>query len=437
MILIVLFIILVDNQIVHPNKFVDYAVIFVSFSLLTLLLSAYFTSRFLRPLKDFTLTIEDITRGSRRTKDYSKHSAEFERLGNAINRMTETIAKSDKFNLIVRNRLDVVMDNTVNGILLVNSKDLLVFANPVAMYMLAIDSSMLGQLYYEVITNKDMVEMITQTKEHSRSLKKELAIANQNQKIFAVNMVPIFKRENAYQPEILIILNDISEIKNLQQVRQDFVANITYELKTPVAQLKGLAERAAGDGASKDVVAIKKGIDNLDILISDLLFLSLLDSGSINLKLKSENLSGIINEAVHFVKKKRDFSDIEVTTTSNVSNIIVSVDKEHILRAVINLLENAINYSTKDQKVSINIDAKGDHAMIRFIDNGPGIAPEDIPFVFNRFFRVDKDRSRLTGGTGLGLAIVKHIIEIHGGNASVISESGKGSAFLITLPLNK
>lgn len=408
--------------------------------LIVFIISMFIAARFSKPIKYLAEMVQEISHGKFKKRIDVKFNDEFQLLGDSINQMAENLERTIDYNYAVKNRLEAVLDNTVNGILMINNKDELVYANPVAMYLLAIDSSKIGRQYTDIIKNAELVNMVNQAKNGSKSLKKEVILQDQESTTFEANIVPVLKRENAYHPEILVVLNDISELKHLQQVRQDFVANISHALKTPVTTIKDFSEQLLKVKQQNEQVEqysahIYDEILRLDALINELLYLSRLDSGSVALNLKKQNLANIIENAIYIIKKKYADLALIIDFKTDDAQLEAIIDKDCILQVFLNLLENAVVHCNHDRRIEITLNKQGNKAYINIADHGEGIPIDEIPRVFERFYRVDKDRSRHPAGTGLGLAIVKHLVEIHQGQVGVTSELGRGSVFYIVLPL--
>jgi two-component system phosphate regulon sensor histidine kinase PhoR len=240
----------------------------------------------------------------------------------------------------------------------------------------------------------------------------------------------------------LAVIHDITQIRRLETVRRDFVANVSHELKTPLTSIKGFVETLR-DGAIEDkensrtfLDIIQDHADRLDKLVNDLLVLSRLESEEIFLDRTTFNMKKQVDEVLmgfQSLLKKRGISVKNELSDS----LSVDADKDRMVQVVTNLMDNAIKFNKTDGYVKIYGFDDGTGIRIVFEDSGCGIPVKDMPRIFERFYRVDKARSREMGGTGLGLSIVKHIIELHGGEVGVESIEGAGSKFWFTLPAHK
>ncbi len=245
-------------------------------------------------------------------------------------------------------------------------------------------------------------------------------------------------RNGEYHGAILVF-HDLTRVKQLENTRKEFVANVSHELRTPLSLIKGFVETLL-DGAKEDPVlsnrylkTIQKHTDRLTYLIEDLLSISQLESGQVILNLQPVALTEIVNRVFEDLRAKG-----EVKQTALLNQISPSLsaraDRDRLEQVLFNLVENAIKYGRPQGTVTISAQAGDGFVELRVTDDGPGIPPESQPRIFERFYRVDRARSRETGGTGLGLAIVKHIILAHGGNVWVRSTPGQGASFFFTLP---
>jgi two-component system phosphate regulon sensor histidine kinase PhoR len=237
----------------------------------------------------------------------------------------------------------------------------------------------------------------------------------------------------------IFVFSDITELKRTEKIRKDFVANVSHELKTPLTSIKGFVE-ALQDGAINDpkqanqfLSIISQHAERMNKIISDLLQLSLIESEEFQLKIEPFAIKEVIEGVISMLKSsaEKKSQNIEIKLYSEEQKVLA--DKHRINQALTNLVDNAIRYSPEKSTITIQTEDKGDLIEIAIMDNGIGIPSKDLPRIFERFYTVDKGRSRESGGTGLGLSIVKHIIEVHNGKISVESELGKGSKFSFNL----
>ena len=233
---------------------------------------------------------------------------------------------------------------------------------------------------------------------------------------------------------------EIEELKKLEAFRKDFIADVSHELKTPIFAAQGFVHTLL-DGAIKEKGVRKKflkkaakSLDGLDMLVQDLLTLSHIETKQIRMRLDEVNLYALTEEVFEQFKGKHNKKEIALSIEGRMRKVLVLADRQRIFQVMTNLISNAIKHSEEGGKVIVSFTVRKKSVITRVKDFGEGIAPEHINRIFERFYRVDKSRSREKGGTGLGLAIVKHILEGHGTRAEVESEPGKGSVFSFKLP---
>jgi two-component system phosphate regulon sensor histidine kinase PhoR len=293
------------------------------------------------------------------------------------------------------------------------------------------------KVFLEAIRNNDIAEVINAILKDGKPLTTEITLIYPVRKIFEVSATPVF--DNNTISGCLVVIHDITELRRLETMRSDFVANVSHELKTPLTSIKGFVETLL-EGALEDkennrsfLKIIQDHTERLNNLVEDLLSLSHLESKEIALKKRGLNLRQQFEEVISGFKSQLKKMSVEVENELPAS-IIINADKDRIEQVFTNLIDNAIKFNK--EKGSIRIYAQEVNGKIKVFveDSGIGIPEKDIPPIFERFYRVDKARSRELGGTGLGLSIVKHIVELHGGSVGVESTEGLGSKFWLLLP---
>ncbi|MBI5672233.1 MAG: PAS domain-containing protein, partial [Nitrospirae bacterium] len=250
---------------------------------------------------------------------------------------------------------------------------------------------------------------------------------------------------------IVLVFHDITELRRLEKIRKDFVANVSHELRTPLTSIKGYVE-ALLDGAKDDPMTsakfleiILKQSDRLNLIIEDLLELSKIESGRVSLKEEPLELRSVVDRTLSMIKPIADKKRHRLVTSVDLSLPPVAGDESRLVQVLTNLLDNAIKYTPEGGTIAVgaklaspieNAEPAAQAIDLSVADTGIGIPEEDRPRVFERFYRVDKARSRELGGTGLGLAIVKHIVEGHGGQVWVEANHPQGSRFMVRLPVS-
>ncbi len=336
------------------------------------------------------------------------------------------------------NRIHAILNSMVEGVIAVDKDTRVLWFNPTAENIFNISQkNAQGKIFLEVFPNNDIADVIALVLKGKEPVSKELALIWPVQKVFQVNASPIF--ESKVTSGCLLVIHDITEIRRLETMRRDFVANVSHELKTPLTSIKGFVETLL-EGALEDkensvnfLKIINTHADRLNTLINDLLDLSHIESQEIVLKKEKFVIAKLVDEIMPGFKSQAKKKAVEIKTELPQSLEIVA-DKSKIEQVFTNLINNAIKYNKENGFVRIYSETFADKIKIVVEDSGSGIPAKDIPRIFERFYRVDKARSRQLGGTGLGLSIVKHIIELHGGNVGVESTEGLGSKFWFIVP---
>ncbi len=336
------------------------------------------------------------------------------------------------------NRIRAILNSMVEGVIAVDKDTRILSLNPTAQSIFNISQEdALSKIFLEVFPNNDIAEVITQVLNRGELVSKELALVWPVQKVFQVNASPIF--ESAKISGCLLVIHDITEMRRLETMRRDFVANVSHELKTPLTSIKGFVETLL-EGALDDrensinfLKIINNHADRLNTLINDLLDLSHIESKEIILKKDKFNFAGLVNEVMLGFKSEAKKKEIEISYELP-QGLEIIADKSKIEQVLTNLVNNAIKYNKEKGFVRIYSEQLAGKVRVVVEDSGSGIPAKDIPRIFERFYRVDKARSRQLGGTGLGLSIVKHIVELHSGSVGVESTEGLGSKFWFTIP---
>lgn len=394
-----------------------------------------------QPIESITKIAKKITKGDYGERAQIKSHDEIGQLGLALNQMADSLKK--QIDVIHENerKLSTVLNNMANGVILVDQKGIIMLANPAIEWLLG-DSvkDIIGKNHQEAGRNSSLSELIERSLKNGESLHTEIEILNPRRRFLASSLAPIIDSYGKVNG-VVAVLNDITKLKRLENMRTEFVANVSHELRTPVTAIKGFTETLL-DGALEDeetskafLQIIYKESDRLHRLINDLLDLSKIELNQEVLNYSRVNVTKLMESVIETFQPKT--AKLGLAIEHKLNSISAEVDEDRIKQVIINLINNAVTYTTKG-KITIELTSYKEHSFRIIIkDTGIGIPKKDIPRIFERFYRVDKARSRDSGGTGLGLAIVKHIIESHQGFIQVESEIGKGSSFTITLPMQK
>jgi two-component system phosphate regulon sensor histidine kinase PhoR len=330
----------------------------------------------------------------------------------------------------------------MEGVICVDLNERITSVNPAAIRFLGQEeSNIINESIQSVIRHTDLQKFISQVLGGCNPEKEGIVIQDRSARYLWVHGTPLLTPRGQVVAAV-IVLQDVTQIKHLETVKKDFVANVSHELKTPVTLIKGFIETlqdgidASPEEQTRFLGIIKTHADRLDAIIDDLLTLSRLEQYDQHQDVGFEavSLQNVIKESIESCQVKAHEKHIQIHWEPE-SNLFVQGNYHLILQALVNLIDNAIKYSSESTQVSILVSQTKENGIIAVSDQGVGIPKEDISRVFERFYRVDKARSRKEGGTGLGLAIVKHIAQVHNGWVEVQSQPGFGSVFSIFLPL--
>jgi two-component system phosphate regulon sensor histidine kinase PhoR len=368
---------------------------------------------------------------------------EFASVAESINLMAEEL--DDKLRRLTheRNEREAVLASMVEGVLAVDINERVIAVNAAAARLLDTDSaSAEGKTIQEVVRNPDLQHVVAQTLDGHRPVEADIVMrVGAEERNLQANGTLLQGDDAGGDVGAVVVLNDVTRLKRLEAVRRDFVANVSHELKTPVTSIKGFAETLE-DGALDDPAAARRFVriiagqaDRLNSIIEDLLALSTLEQSGDNplLQLEEADLCDVVAVALEVCGPKAEAKSIELRENCP-GRLFARVSPPLLEQAVVNLIDNAVKYSAEGSIVVVTLEERGDEVVVSVTDEGQGVAREHLPRLFERFYRVDKARSRDLGGTGLGLAIVKHVAQIHGGRVSVDSVLGRGSTFRIHLP---
>jgi len=398
--------------------------------------------RIMRQLGEVTAAARRIARGDWETEIRPTGQDEIGELASAINGISRTIKENVRELAESKGRLEAVLANMESGVLLFDSEGRISLINPAAEGFLGVRAEeVMGMPHVEVVKNYSLSSLIDEVLQSWKPARKEISLIYPQERIMETHAAPIFGVRG--EPHgVVVVLYDISEIKHLERVRAEFVANVSHELKTPVTAVKGFAETLLAGAlynyraAEEFVNIINEEAERLSRLIHDLLELSKIESKGFRLRIELLELDAEIKRIVDKLKPLFLKKGLTLTTDLPSEPVIVKADRDQIEQVLLNLLDNSLKYTPGEGHVEVSLRKDRDDVIVAVKDTGIGIPKEDRPRIFERFYRVDKARSRKLGGTGLGLSIVKHIIEAHRGRVWVESEPGEGSQFYFSLPID-
>ena len=373
-------------------------------------------------------------------------ASEIATLSHALNSMADQLKGRIATILQQRNELQTVLDSMLAAVLTIDAESRIISLNSAASRLLSLDSQRsIGKPVHELIRNIDLLQLIDEAKSSGQTVEGEIEINTGGDSFFLLTTCVCLAKDNDENFAFLLVLHDVTRLRLLENMRKDFVANVSHELKTPITSIKGYIETVLDDKLEDKEnslrfleIALKKA-DHLNAIIDHLLLLSRIEQqvDADSIELHPENVKPVLEDAIHSCLPRAEKKQIMLHLQCP-ENLVVDMHTVLLEQAVVNLIINAVRYSHNESKILIMAERSGDgeHArvVIKVQDFGVGIGAEHLPRLFERFYRSDRARSRKLGGTGLGLAIVKHIAQAHKGDVHVESELGKGTSVFIDLP---
>lgn len=429
----------------QPDQSRAYALLgllFGCFSLMVGLLFVslrYSTRKLARGLEEVTGAIREYASGKITPSGLAEGPPELAGLTTTLREMVESF--QEKLNEMAegKRKLEAVLNNMSSGVIFINREGGVDLINPAAESLLSIrSSSAVGKYHIQVVRNSSLSENIDRVLREGKPKKLEIEAIYPIERNLEANLAPITRDSGT--AGVIVVLHDTTEIRRLERIKADFVANVSHELRTPVTAIKGFAETLMqGEldnpkAAREFVEIIYRESERLSNLIRDLLELSRIESGTWAPGRETVDMLEVVRHTISNFKAHADKAGLTILTDIPESPVYVTGDADKLVQALGNLVENSIKYTPPGGTITISLKEEGTEATVSVSDTGIGIPPEDLPRIFERFYRVDRARSRKLGGTGLGLSIVKHIIEAHNGRVTVSSEPGRGSTFSLIIP---
>ncbi len=371
-----------------------------------------------------------LSHGLFRKRLYLKGAGEFSELAESLNEMAGELESTIKERNEKTNRLSVVLKSIPDALLLINTSNIIELSNNAARELFG-NIHLEGQSYIEIVKSPDFASLINTVKQDRMPGSVDIVLNFPKEHYLSVRVSPLSYQVGELSG-FIAIFHDTTQIKKLEKMRKDFVANVSHELKTPVTSIKGFAETLL-DGALADkehaeqfLRTISSQSDRLNRLVEDLLTLSRIEMGVIKINKKTLKLKDLIDRALKTFVVQADKKNFHLRNSIINENITINADPDRLEQILLNLLDNAIKF-TESGVIEAGADHEGEHKYFYIKDTGSGIPEEYLSRVGERFFRVDPSRSRELGGTGLGLAIVKHIVLAHQWQMKVESKVGRGT----------
>lgn len=408
------------------------AIVIVVF-LLSLTLAVKLVKIIVYPIKELEKVTAKIANGNLNKRAIIGNYDEIGLLAQTFNNMADQLETKINDSLDKQNKLEAILESMESGVIALDNNEKIILSNPYSKKIFDLQGDVIGKKISSCVIDYDLINFIRELPDINT---KEIKLFHPIEREIRVKKAPIIS-ESKNQIGIVIAIQDITDIKRLENMRSEFVANVSHELKTPLTSIKGFSEtlRYVDDSETKNkfLNIIDKEAERLTNLINDILILSNIENLH---KMENDNFrpKEVIENIIDIMRKQAEKKQVKIEFINEFSDEIVgSKDKFHQL--ALNLIENAIKYSDENGNVKILITSNNGYFIFKVSDDGIGIPRNDIPRIFERFYRVDKSRS--TRGTGLGLAIVKHIVKLFNGDITVQSKLGVGSVFTVRIKINK
>ncbi len=430
-----------------PKRWVDRQLLPIRWAFATagafaLGISAFFGFRIARsitrPLRELERAAEALSRGEYdRTVPVSTHD-EVGRLGLAFNRLSHQLQQTIEDIRAERNRLEAVLAGIRDAVVAIGPGGEIQLYNRAAEEMLGLRPDVLGRPVEEALGGSPLAAMLREAAA-GRFLSEELAHSGEGGRVVEVSTSPIRAAQGRVEGAVAVV-RDVTELRSSERLRRELIANVSHELRTPLTSIKGFAETLLA-GALHDPQHARRFVEIIEIeanrlmkLVDDLLELSRLETKGVTFELRPTDLDGICRSVVERTSPRAEEAGIRMAYEGR-GPVVVTADPDRVEQVLTNLLDNALKFTPEGGEIRVRVAREGSEGVVCVQDTGRGIPPEDLPRVFERFYRADRSRARREGGSGLGLAIAKHLVEMQGGRIWATSRPGEGSTFCFSLPL--
>jgi len=407
----------------------NYHVVGISLGIVFIALLAAFliSNSVVRPIRHLTLAARKVASGDFSVRVFLKTQDELRVLADSFNRMNEEMEKMFSKIGQQKEELKSIIDSLQEGLLVLDKQGKVIRSNESFRKIMG-NQAAEGKFYWEIMRNPQLAELLKKAGAEKRNFLEELTFGD---RIFMCSVTPLKGGE-----EIVSIFHDITEIKDIERIKKDFVVNVSHELRTPLTAIKGYAEtlrKEVGTAPGKKYLeTVERNTDRLINIVNDLLMLSSFEEKAA-LELEDINLRGFLENVIKIFDQKLNDKQLSLVIDAKEDLPPIKADLFKLEQMLVNLLDNAVKYTDRGE-ITVSVDVQDKRVRIQVTDTGIGIPKNDIPRIFERFYVVDKSRSRKSGGTGLGLSIVKHIVLLHHGTIDIESALGKGTSITVTLP---
>jgi len=392
-----------------------------------------------RPLEEIVAMTRRVSHGDLSARADKEPRSEFGDVAVAFNEMADELEATFNAIELERKRLESVVEHLADGIIIVDAEGRVALMNLAAETLLGIKRmSSIGRSYAEVLRDYELAAVVRE----GQSI--PLADAAPTTTIIEMGLPRRWVQAFSYpipsgEPRLtLVVLRDVTELRRTEAVRRDFVANVSHDLRTPIASLKALVETLL-DGALDDQSVARDFLSRMEIevddlvrLVEQLLQLSRVEAGQLELRRSPGAVGDVIRRVAERMQAQATLKEVEIVVDIPPDLPDAEFDAERIEQVLVNLMQNAIMFSPRRGRITMSVSCEGNEIVVAVADRGPGLDPSDVERVFERFYKAD--RSRAASGSGLGLAIAKHMVQLHGGRIWVENDFGRGATFKFSLP---
>jgi len=404
---------------------------------IAILMGLFQTEKITKSIEEIAKFSREIKSGNFKTRLFLKEKGEISELAKNINDMAQELKTMLEHSQEERHKMEEILRNMSDGLMLIDTKGKIALCNPAVKNFFGLELDIEGKPLIETLRSAELTNILSETIRNKEIMAKEIEVTHPKQLYLLATAIPFY-----YPPEdekisgIILSLHDITRLKQLEDVRKDFVANVSHEIKTPITAIKGFAETLLEgaiddrENALKFLQTIKNHGVRLNSLVEDLLTLSSIELGDIRIEKRNVNISAMTDTVFTTLSDKARTKGLYLKKSFPAEPVEIYADKDRLVQILLNLVDNSIKF-TEHGGVTIGLDREGEPNIIFVEDTGIGIPKRHLSRLGERFYRVDRSRSRELGGTGLGLAIVKHLVKAHGWEMKIESTQGKGTVVKI------
>jgi two-component system phosphate regulon sensor histidine kinase PhoR len=430
----------VQNEIDKVYQYILLSLFIVA--IISLMIALFFSYRLAAPIRSMEKFTERLRQGKQVGTIILDTADETKKLADNINFLVEELKSKISIANEEKSKLMTAFTSMNEGVLITNEQDLIEFISPVLSNMLAIQyGDVNGKTLMESFRSVDLQKAFLEFKETRVNVSREITMGTVEPIILSVSISTVHGHPD--EEKTMIVFHDVTRLKKLEQIRVDFVANVTHEIKTPLTAIIGYLDTIK-DGAINNIEETKRFIDiilkqaeRLNRLVEDLLTISNIEMKETKLNFESVSLNAALTNVISLVEAKAKFKNITIQNDVRENIDQIKADKDKLTQIFVNVLDNAVKFTPESGNVVIKTDEAGAYTVVSISDTGIGVPKDEIQRLGERFYRVDRSRSRDLGGTGLGLSIVKHLMIAHGGRMEIESQLGRGTKVSLFFPIVK